>query len=172
MAKKPKPSSSLQGIEDLLQKADSLLKEKKKEKRTCKIEGCGKMVYLAGKCKEHYLDGRALREEKMRGKRWVSTNGYEYTYDDELKPKLYHRYLMEQKIGRPLLRKEKVAHRDGDRLNNTIENLVLVVGGVVVSEISCPNCNHSFIPISFDEGQPQQPSKLDNPLISDLSLDL
>ena len=34
-----------------------------------------------------------------------------------------HRYIMEQHLGRKLERNELVHHIDGDRLNNTIENL-------------------------------------------------
>ena len=38
---------------------------------------------------------------------------------------LEHRYVMEQHIGRPLLQKEVVHHKDGNKLNNSIDNLEL-----------------------------------------------
>lgn len=42
------------------------------------------------------------------------------------KPILEHRYVMQQSIGRPLTSKEVVHHKDGNRLNNSIENLELL----------------------------------------------
>lgn len=37
-----------------------------------------------------------------------------------------HRYIMEQYLGRKLNRNEVVHHKDGDKTNNDIENLVLM----------------------------------------------
>lgn len=38
---------------------------------------------------------------------------------------LYHRWLMEQHLGRPLAPGEEVHHKDSDRANNQIDNLLL-----------------------------------------------
>ena len=40
--------------------------------------------------------------------------------------KLEHRWVMEQKIGRPLKTSEHVHHRNGNRLDNRIQNLLLM----------------------------------------------
>jgi predicted nucleic acid-binding Zn ribbon protein len=37
-----------------------------------------------------------------------------------------HRWLMEQKIGRKLLPDEQIHHRDGNPLNNSLENLEVI----------------------------------------------
>lgn len=39
---------------------------------------------------------------------------------------LEHRYIIQQLLGRPLLSSEQVHHIDGDRLNNSLDNLVLL----------------------------------------------
>ena len=39
---------------------------------------------------------------------------------------LLHRWLMEQRLGRPLERREQVHHKNGDRYDNRLENLELL----------------------------------------------
>lgn len=60
-----------------------------------------------------------------RGGKGVSTQGYRVIRVNG-KPKLEHRHVMEQVLGRPLKRSEIVHHRDGDKLNNDPSNLELV----------------------------------------------
>ena len=53
-------------------------------------------------------------------------------YKDEegkLHTKSYPRYLMEQKVGRPLKPNEDVHHIDGDVTNNNLDNLEIVLHG-------------------------------------------
>ncbi len=51
-------------------------------------------------------------------------------YDDgHMTTKSYPRVLMEEKLGRPLKQNEDVHHKDGNKLNNDINNLEVVMHG-------------------------------------------
>jgi hypothetical protein len=52
-------------------------------------------------------------------------NGYRYI-SEKGKRRVEHRIVMEQHLGRPLLKTEIVHHKDHNRLNNAIENLELM----------------------------------------------
>lgn len=61
----------------------------------------------------------------------ISPCGYQLEYNpnhpDAHKGKVFtHRLMMEQKIGRKLTSKEIVHHKDGNKLNNKIENLQIM----------------------------------------------
>ena len=55
-------------------------------------------------------------------------NGYRWIYILGRGRMSEHRYVMEQKLGRPLLDEEHVHHIDGDKLNNDPSNLELTNG--------------------------------------------
>lgn len=66
------------------------------------------------------------KASKWKGGRFTSKNGYVSLYTGPGQSRIpEHRLVMEEHIGRPLLKKETVHHKNGVRNDNRIENLEL-----------------------------------------------
>ena len=103
----------------------------------CLVDGCSKQPQARGWCTMHYERWRkhgdvhkVLRRQKGRkpyvnryGYRMISATGHPNANKRGLI--LEHRLVMSEHIGRPLRAGETVHHRNGDRLDNRIENLEL-----------------------------------------------
>jgi HNH endonuclease len=143
MAKVHKKSGLEDEIKNLLASTDALLNRKKKEaQRLANKKYCLKcsdpLIYAAELCKLCFLGERKAREEARIGKQWVSTDGYWRIYDADGKIKLLHRFLVEEQLGIVLRRNQIVRHKDGDKNNNSLDNLA--IEGLDLTQVICPHC--------------------------------
>ena len=92
----------------------------------CAVAECQSPVIARGVCNRHYKRlrkyGTTAPQRSEYG--YLAPDGYRYVTVDGEKV-LEHRAVMARVLGRPLRSDEHVHHRDGDKLHNVPENLVL-----------------------------------------------
>lgn len=137
----PKKNNPLLEYKTLLERADLVLKQKKRELKGCKTCNEVKPIYASGKCKTCFLQGRKPKESTNLGKIWESTDGRLKTYilrDEKLVVTDLARHLVGQRIGRSLLRSERVIFNDGNKINCELSNLSLLTDQAI--SLKCPHC--------------------------------
>lgn len=104
---------------------------------SCTIEGCEKKHAAKGLCQMHYRrnylhgDPNTVIGATRKSKGCIDRNGYMVLYEPENPTSSVagyipeHRKVMSEFLGRPLLREETVHHKNGNRIDNRIENLEL-----------------------------------------------
>jgi hypothetical protein len=98
--------------------------------RLCTFPGCERKHFALDYCRPHYMRYKRWGDPAGVGKpvgtkpEYTNANGYR-VITVKGKQVLEHRWVMEQKLGRPLTRQETVHHINGQRTDNRIENLEL-----------------------------------------------
>ena len=95
---------------------------------TCTVEDCTNKHFGKGYCEKHYT-----RVKKYGNPNFTLFKGYHFNHKGYIivsnpetkKPIAQHRLIMQEHLGRPLLKNENVHHINGDRTDNRIENLEL-----------------------------------------------
>ncbi len=96
----------------------------------CSMSECGVKAHGLGFCSRHYNRVRRWGDPLAMKKRADGTGTFHNGYlmirvgGD---PIFQHRHIMEKHLGRKLLRSEIVHHKNGDRLDNRVSNLQVML---------------------------------------------
>lgn len=116
-----------------------------------------------GKTGLHLRNKVGALAQRWAGGRHIGPYGYIYVWVAPKTRRAEHRVVMEAHCGRPLKSSEIVHHKNGNRVDNRIENLEIMSRAEHIAEhrsvickamlkatkrkpIVCDGCGHSFIP--------------------------
>lgn len=102
--------------------------------KKCDVDGCEKQTKMQKYCPMHYYrvqkygepEPKVLKRKAHGNSDWITHHGYRMVYSERHgKAIMQHRKVMEEHLGRKLLPEENVHHKNGERLDNRLENLEL-----------------------------------------------
>lgn len=141
----------------------NLLIKKKIEAKICSVDNCLSKIIAKNLCGKHWQRLRKYGSPDICHKYdtkntlipWLS-NGYLHIYYKRKAIRL-HRYIMEQHLNRNLTSDEIVHHINGDRLDNRIENLEVIINNGTHTKIhkklkykNCISCGKESL--SWNDG--------------------
>jgi hypothetical protein len=97
-----------------------------RSKNVCNVTGCNRKVNNLGVCLKHWkLIKRRLAGKLPKPIGWIDALGYKHIGAKGTGGHFEHRSVMEEILGRSLLKSENVHHVNGQRADNRPENLEL-----------------------------------------------
>ena len=103
--------------------------------------------FQRGKFREQAKGWKGGKRIDKQGYVWIITSDFYITKDGKKKSKYIkeHRFIMKKHLGRKLEKFETIHHKNGNKGDNRIENLEILIRKTHFGQIRCPHCLKEFL---------------------------